>query len=271
MVAAGLAGFMMVRNGAGKSVRQQGRWRRDELMSSLHAEVVRARDYDDDDDDEWDSEWGDMPGEGGGATATPPWRMGGPPEVILTAGEGTSRGRRRPGTAPPTGRRGPVAVSVTPSTSVMPHTVGAAGVEAQLREWLAVNRAVHEPRRMTLIRMLGAGLNPVSTNSATATANTDTSTGVGVGGTSGEFWSSSKKKGSRMPLSVGLNPNGLPLDADGRPVGIRATFPNAKYAAVDHLGKPLPLEERVTFRPKPLPPSKRSYHPLTAPPVRPDA
>jgi hypothetical protein len=72
---------MMVRNGAGDTVKQKGRWLPNDLMSSLHADVVRARDsnHDDNDDDaesEWDSEWGEMPGGGGRTRAMPPWRMG---------------------------------------------------------------------------------------------------------------------------------------------------------------------------------------------------
>ena len=48
MVAAGLAGFMTVKNGAGEKVRQKGRWLPDELMSGLHADVVRQNGYGDD-------------------------------------------------------------------------------------------------------------------------------------------------------------------------------------------------------------------------------
>jgi hypothetical protein len=32
-------------------------------------------------------------------------------------------------------------------------------VEAKLRQWLVAHQRLHEPRRVTLIRMLGAGLN----------------------------------------------------------------------------------------------------------------
>ena len=53
-------------------------------------------------------------------------------------------------------------------------------------------------------------------------------------------------RGASTPRGV----NGLPLDADGHPIGIRASFPNAKYAAIDNLGVSLPLEERITFHPK---------------------
>ena len=54
--------------------------------------------------------------------------------------------------------------------------------------------------------------------------------------------------------------NGLPLDADGRPVGVTATFPDPKYAAIDGTGNPLPLEERRAFIPV-------SYTHLTLPTI----
>ena len=59
--------------------------------------------------------------------------------------------------------------------------------------------------------------------------------------------------------------NGIPLDANGRPVGVLATFPDPRYAAVDREGSALPLEARREFIPKPMPPAKRAYHPQAAP------
>jgi hypothetical protein len=123
--------------------------------------------------------------------------------------------------------------------------VGVAGAEAKLRAWLADNNTLHEPRRVTLIRMLGAGL---------------------ALGSGGETPAEASSKGAALTPRTPRRVNGLPLDADGRPVGLKASFPDPRYAAVDHFGNPLPLQERVTFHPKPLPPSKRAYHPLAAPP-----
>ena len=48
--------------------------------------------------------------------------------------------------------------------------------------------------------------------------------------------------------------NGLPTDANGRPIGVVARYPSPKYAAVDLEGNPLPLEERADSWP--LPPSE---------------
>ena len=61
----------------------------------------------------------------------------------------------------------------------------------------------------------------------------------------------------------GKTVNGLPVDAKGRPVGLKnASFPDPKYHAIDEeTSEPLPLEERKKFVPS-LPPSKRVYHPL---------
>ena len=61
----------------------------------------------------------------------------------------------------------------------------------------------------------------------------------------------------------GKTVNGLPVDAKGRPVGLKnASFPDPKYHAIDEeTSEPLPLEERKRFVPS-LPPSKRVYHPL---------
>ena len=232
---------MIVKNGAGVAVKQKGTWAQFELMSSIDADVIRDNN---DDSSVWNPEWGDMPG--GAASAMPPWRAGGPPEVVLAASV-----PRRPGTAG-TPRRRPVAVTMT--TSARPDSVGVAGVEARLRQWLDAHRVVHEPRRMTLIRMLGAGL-----TMGTGSINTDKAMKA--------------KAKEEADKAEGMTPrgskrfNGLPLDADGRPVGIRASFPNALYAAVDRLGNPLPVEERKSFYAKPMPVSKRFYHPLAAPPA----
>ena len=256
-VAAGLPGFLTVRNGSGETVRQKGRWAPDELASCLDADVVRDVHPSSEDADvsEWDSDWGDMPvgvGENGGM---PPWRMGGPPEVILPGPSRVSRSARGRANRP---------ADVQPVVCASPDDVGAAGVEARLRRWLAAHRAVHETRRMTLLRMLGVGLalddeKPSTPSAPPAATETEAEVEVVVAG-------QRVRRPPKTPRGGSTHVNGIPLASDGRPVGLRANFPDPKYAAIDHHGRPLPLSERVAFHPKQLPTSKRLYHPLASAP-----
>ena len=126
-------------------------------------------------------------------------------------------------------------------------------IRDRLRGWLTRNRALHEPKRVTLIKMLGAGLlEERERSSETRDENRDENRAAGSGKNDAE---------SRETRFI----NGVPLDANGRPVGVIATFPDPRYAAVDREGAPLPLEARKAFIPKPMPPAKRAYHPQAAP------
>ena len=159
----------------------------------------------------------------------------------------------------------PVAV-VPPGSSP---SVGVAAVEASLRGWLTRNRALHEPKRITLIRMLGAGLVDDDDDGEDGAEDDDSTTKTNVGANENENEDEDENASSRRPTTRTTRTtrfvNGVPLDANGRPVGVIATFPDPRYAAVDREGKPLPLEARKEFIPKAMPPSKRAYHPQAAP------
>ena len=207
----------------GTAVAQRRRWDPDELLDGVRERTVYAPDNA---ESEWMSEWGEAPA-GAHESDRPGWRGG-----------GVAPNRRRVASAR-VERPRPIAV-VPAGTSP---SVGVAGLESKLRRWLIAHRALHEPKRLTLIRMLGAGLLP--------TANDDDENDPAC---------------DRDAYYSKRTVNGLPTDANGRPIGVVARYPSPKYAAVDLEGNPLPLEERARFIPRPLPPSKRSYHPLSAPP-----
>jgi microtubule-associated protein-like 6 len=143
--------------------------------------------------------------------------------------------------------------------------VGVAAVEAALRGWLTRNRALHEPKRITLIRMLGAGL--VDDDGENGAENDDSTKKekTVLGATEDENKNKNENVKRRPTPRTPKFVNGVPLDANGRPVGVIATFPDPRYAAVDREGKPLPLEARKEFIPKFMPPAKRAYHPQAAP------
>ena len=201
----------------------------------------------DDESSEWLSEWGDAP-RGAHETDRPGWRGGGkaPNRVPSKTRAKASR---------------PLPVAVVPPGSSP--SVGVAAVEAALRGWLTRNRALHEPKRITLIRMLGAGL--VDDDGENGAENDDSTkkekTVQSANQNKNENENVKRRPTPRTPKFV----NGVPLDANGRPVGVIATFPDPRYAAVDREGKPLPLEARKEFIPKCMPPAKRAYHPQAAP------
>ena len=199
----------------------------------------------DDESSEWLSEWGEAP-RGAHETDRPGWRGGGkaPNRVPSKTHAKASR---------------PLPVAVVPPGSSP--SVGVAAVEASLRGWLTRNRALHEPKRITLIRMLGAGLVDDDDDGENGAEDDDSTTKTNVGANENEDENASRRPTTRTTRFV----NGVPLDANGRPVGVIATFPDPRYAAVDREGKPLPLEARKEFIPKAMPPSKRAYHPQAAP------
>ena len=191
----------------------------------------------DDESSEWLSEWGEAP-RGAHETDRPGWRGGGKAPNRVPSKTHAKASRPLPVAAVPPGS--------SPS-------VGVAALEAALRGWLTRNRALHEPKRVTLIKMLGAGLlEERERSSETRDENRDENRAAGSGKNDAE---------SRETRFI----NGVPLDANGRPVGVIATFPDPRYAAVDREGAPLPLEARKAFIPKPMPPAKRAYHPQAAP------
>ena len=203
--------------------------------------VEPSSSFADDESSEWLSEWGEAP-RGAHETDRPGWRGGGkaPNRVPSKTHAKASR---------------PLPVAVVPPGSSP--SVGVAAVEAALRGWLTRNRALHEPKRITLIKMLGTGLvdEPRDERAEDATeAGADRENGDD--GENGE--NVVRKRQTRFV-------NGIPLDANGRPVGVLATFPDPRYAAVDREGCALPLEARREFIPKPMPPAKRAYHPQAAP------
>ena len=203
--------------------------------------VEPSSSFADDESSEWLSEWGEAP-RGAHETDRPGWRGGGkaPNRVPSKTHAKASR---------------PLPVAVVPPGSSP--SVGVAAVEAALRGWLTRNRALHEPKRITLIKMLGTGLvdEPRDERAEDATeAGADRENGDD--GENGE--NVVRKRQTRFV-------NGIPLDANGRPVGVLATFPDPRYAAVDREGSALPLEARREFIPKPMPPAKRAYHPQAAP------
>jgi hypothetical protein len=87
---------MIVTDGRGNAVAQKARWAQNELAAYVDADVTRAASGggSDGESSEWDSEWGDRPG--GGGAGMPPWRGGGPPEIVLAELK-----PRRPSTAGP--------------------------------------------------------------------------------------------------------------------------------------------------------------------------
>ena len=202
----------------------------------------------DDESSEWLSEWGEAP-RGAHETDRPGWRGGGkaPNRVPSKTHAKASR---------------PLPVAVVPPGSSP--SVGVAAVEASLRGWLTRNRALHEPKRITLIRMLGAGLVDDDDDGENGAEDDDSTTKTNVGANENEDENASRRPTTRTTRTTRFV-NGVPLDANGRPVGVIATFPDPRYAAVDREGKPLPLEARKEFIPKAMPPSKRAYHPQAAP------
>ena len=104
--------------------------------------VEPSSSFADDESSEWLSEWGEAP-RGAHETDGPGWRGGGK-RPIACRRKRTQR------------RREPLPVAVVPPGSSP--SVGVAAVEAALRGWLTRNRALHEPKRITLIKMLGTGL-----------------------------------------------------------------------------------------------------------------
>ena len=119
-------------------------------VAELGVAQLRVR-HPDEESSEWLSEWGDAP-EGpsgfGPSKVRPGWKGGG-------EAPGPSDGRFR---ALPSRASRPRPVPLAPRVSDEPDSLGIAGVEAKLRRWLVTNRRVHEPRRLTLLRMLGRGL-----------------------------------------------------------------------------------------------------------------
>ena len=209
----------------GATVAQRRRWDPDELLDGVRERTAYAPD---DAESEWMSEWGEAPA-GAHESDRPGWRGG-----------GVAPNRRRVASAR-VERPRPVAV-VPAGTSP---SVGVAGLESKLRRWLIAHRALHEPKRVTLIRMLGAGLVPPADD---------------------DDENENAPARDRDAYYSKKTVNGLPTDANGRPIGVVARYPSPKYAAVDLEGNPLPPDERARFIPRSLPPSKRSYHPLSAPP-----
>ena len=195
--------------------------------------VEPSSSFADDESSEWLSEWGEAP-RGAHETDRPGWRGGGkaPNRVPSKTHAKASR---------------PLPVAVVPPGSSP--SVGVAAVEAALRGWLTRNRALHEPKRITLIKMLGTGLVDEPRDERAEDRE------------NGENGDDVSRRSRRQTRFV----NGIPLDANGRPVGVLATFPDPRYAAVDREGSALPLEARREFIPKPMPPAKRAYHPQAAP------
>ena len=184
----------------------------------------------DNESSEWLSEWGEAP-RGAHEGNKPGWRGG-----------GSAPDRTTKNTKPAKPERPLPLSSVVPSGSHP--SIGAYAVESKLRSWLTQNRTLHEPKRITLIRVLGAGLQMDENENDVEKDDVE-----------------SKPVDKPSIRYV----NGIPLDRNGRPVGVTATFPDPLYAAVDLHGNQLPLEERKDFIPKPMPPAKRSYHPQASP------
>jgi hypothetical protein len=222
----------------GARVEQRREWDPDELMGDIKERTA----YADASRSEWLSEWGERP-TGAHENDRPAWRGGGLAPNRRTPPEAETRAAR------------PRPVPIVPLGSTP--SVGAAQVEADIRRWLVANRALHETKRITLIRVLGAGLQPEEPEEE----------GNDPGGRTRERGTRRNGDETRRRRTI----NGLPLDASGRPVGVRATFPDPRYASVAPDGVPLPVEERTRFIPKPLPPSKRSYHPSAPLPLGPRA
>ena len=222
----------------GARVEQRREWDPDELMGDIKERTA----YADASRSEWLSEWGERP-TGAHENDRPAWRGGGLAPNRRTPPEAETRAAR------------PRPVPIVPLGSTP--SVGAAQIEADIRRWLVANRALHETKRITLIRVLGAGLQPEEPEEE----------GNDPGGRTRERGTRRNGDGTRRRRTI----NGLPLDASGRPVGVRATFPDPRYASVAPDGVPLPVEERTRFIPKPLPPSKRSYHPSAPLPLGPRA
>ena len=179
----------------GTAVAQRRRWDPDELLDGVRERTVYAPDNA---ESEWMSEWGEAPA-GAHESDRPGWRGG-----------GVAPNRRRVASAR-VERPRPIAV-VPAGTSP---SVGVAGLESKLRRWLIAHRALHEPKRLTLIRMLGAGL--------VLTANDD---------------DENDPARDRDAYYSKKTVNGLPTDANGRPIGVVARYPSPKYAAVDLEGNP---------------------------------
>ena len=210
----------------------------------------------DDESSEWLSEWGDAPAGPSGfgpSKLRPGWKGGGE-----APGPHDGRFRALPATAS-RGRPVPTA----PRVSHEPHSLGIAGVEATLRRWLVTNRRVHEPRRLTLLRMLGRGLKGGTDSSLDRRTRFDPNDEYRHMDEENELVTDTDDDVHNATFTRGKTVNGLPVDAKGRPVGLKnASFPDPKYHAIDEeTSEPLPLEERKRFVPS-LPPSKRVYHPL---------
>jgi hypothetical protein len=201
----------------------------------------------DQDSSEWLSAWGEAP-RGAHEGEKPGWRGGGlAVNKVAPNKKQTKASRPAPVTVVLTGRN--------PS-------IGSGAVERALRVWLIQNRTLHEPRRMTLIRILGTGLAERGTeNDDENGTERNESDEPDEPGNSADVSSKKYTPGNNRIRYV----NGIPLDGNGRPVGVVATFPDPQYAAVDKFGKPSPLTERKEFIPKPMPPAKRSYHPQSSP------
>jgi len=210
----------------------------------------------DDESSEWLSEWGDAPAGPSGfgpSKLRPGWKGGGE-----APGPHDGRFRALPATAS-RGRPVPTA----PRVGHEPHSLGIAGVEATLRRWLVTNRRVHEPRRLTLLRMLGRGLKGGTDSSLDRRTRFDPNDEYRHMDEENELVTDTDDDVHNATFTRGKTVNGLPVDAKGRPVGLKnASFPDPKYHAIDEeTSEPLPLEERKRFVPS-LPPSKRVYHPL---------